>query len=461
MAQRRRAVWQYEYRRLQARARELNPGIGRFRRPPTPPATPPAAPSPRPRNRVTVPPAYREALREQLQQQVEWQIARSAGAAPVQLIQNITHEVRPRLVAARNRGIFALASARTNAQACQQAGDAEASRYWKEQVRILKRTDAVRKQFAEYWESRLAEGRERIRAEHAAHDNSWPPPAPLPLPPVSSASGCEGWLQAGLTFRPDYRQPGNFLVRDAASGVSLGCVDRHVVNRTRYYRYCSPQGQLQDSYMDWKRMKHYIIHQTERINRQARLCGQLYTTAPPYPALNPVPDEERGARLEPAAYAAAVMKRLNLTLTPVPEAELPATGPSAVLRLTEAANGAVRWQLERETASLVVRDPVELWHAARAGGTRDRISHTFAGILDYALVQELEQEEAKRLTSPQGLPARIPQPAPVQMPPGTAPAAASPGAAMTTGPGARRKFIRKSHRIRYSGAGPAADTARR
>ena len=233
---------------------------------------------------------------------------------------------------ARTRTIFALVDARTYAQAYRQAGDAEASRYWKEQVRNLKRTNALQKQFVEYWENRLSESQERIRAEHSAHDGNWPPRVPLSLPRATrSGSVCESWYQADLIFRPDPDQPGNFLVRDAASGVSLGCVDRHVVNRTRYYRYCSPQGQLQDSYMDWKRMKHYIIHQTDRINRQARLYGRLYTAAVPYPALNPVPDKEREARLEPAAYAAAVMERLNLILTPVPEAELPTTGPSVIL----------------------------------------------------------------------------------------------------------------------------------
>ena len=411
LAQHRRAVWQYEYRRLQAWARELNPQHQEVPPVPLPRETPHQSQPQQLRNRVTVPSEYREALHEQLQRQAEWQQARSAGAGPVELIRSITREIQPQLAAARNRTRFALADARTNVQAYQQAGDADAGRYWKEQAKGLRRTVALQRQFVEYWASRLAEQQERIRAEHAAHNGSWPPPAPRPLPPGSSASGCEGWLQAGLTFRPDCRQPGNFLVQDAASGVSMGHVERHTVNRAWYYRYCSPQGQLQDSHTDWEPMKDYIIHQTERINKQALNYSILYTAAPPYPALDRVSAAAREARLEPADYAAAVMERLNLTLIPLPRKELPAAGPSVIPRLADAASGAVRWQLERETARMAAGDPTALWHAARPAGIRERISRTFAEILDYALTQELAAALSKRPAALERPPARM-QPSP-------------------------------------------------
>lgn len=63
-ARRRRACWQYEYRRLQARARELNPKhqeVPPVLVPADPPKQPSSAP---PRRRVKVPPDCRQALAE-------------------------------------------------------------------------------------------------------------------------------------------------------------------------------------------------------------------------------------------------------------------------------------------------------------------------------------------------------------------------------------------------------------
>ena len=392
-ARRRRAYWQYEYRRLQTRARELNPKHQEV--PPIPvPTTPKQQSSVPPRRRVKVPPDCRQALAEPLRQQAEWEQAKASGATPANLIHLITHRIRPALTWAQGQAIMARSDVRRLVESHKKqqnyAGCAEGQRT----LRQLRKREALLRQFAEYWDTRLAECRERIRAEHAAHDGSWPPPPPIPLAfPTKPADnpGMEYWRQAGLKFIPDPLLPGSFLVLDAAGSLSLGRIERYKeLNKTWHYIFHTPQGgqPILESHADLKQMTDCLLRQTEQVNKEAALSSLLYNAAPPYPALNPETEAEREARREPADYAVATMEKLNLTLTPMPPEQSTAPTRRPILLLKEKSSGEPRWRLEQ--------DSLELWHAVSPGGMKEGTSLTFAGILDHALTRELERELSRR-----------------------------------------------------------------
>lgn len=420
-ARRRRAYWQYEYRRLQAQARELNPKHQEVPPVPVPTASQEPARPAKPRRRVKVPPECRQALAEPLRQQAEWDQAQAAGASPANLIHYITHRIRPTLNWARGQAIMARSDARRLVESHKKQQDAAGCEAGQRTLRQLRKREALLRQFAEYWDTRLAECRERIRAEHAAHDGSWPPPPPIPLvSPASPADnpGIEYWRQAGLKFLPDPLLPGSFRVLDAAGGLSLGQIERYKeLNKTWLYIFHTPQsGQpILESHADLKQMTDCLIRQTERVNQEAALSSFLYNAAPPYPALNPEPAAERESRLTPADYAVATMERLNLTLNPMVPEQSTAPTRLPILLLKDKSSGELRWRLEQGS--------LELWRAVSPGGLKEGTSLAFAGILDYALTRELERELSQRPAAQPRREFRLAPRPPAQIPAPVIPAA--------------------------------------